>query len=94
MLAIAGDRCSLGTPDRTQLPLNCFHSAYIFLDHEVQAAKAKSLINAHVDAWPKGRSAVSGVPRDAVMHIWIALKWGRFGYSDLKEAAPMGGYVL
>ena len=38
-------------------------------------------------------SAVSGAPRDGSAQLH-ALRAGRFGYSDLKEAAPMEGYVL
>ena len=38
-------------------------------------------------------SAVSGAPRDATVRSCMLLA-GRFGYSDLKEAALMEAYVL
>ncbi len=41
----------------------------------------------------KSPSAVSGAPRDGSAQLH-ALRAGRFGYSDLKEAAPMEGYEL
>jgi hypothetical protein len=52
---------------------------------------ADALIGANYS--PKSLSAVSGAPRDATVRSCMLLA-GRFGYSDLKEAAHMGVYVL
>ena len=42
---------------------------------------------------PRRLSAVSGAPREAVMRIWNALRWGRFGYRT-KPFRTGGAFLL